>query len=111
MYDIKSHGKKLHMIVSKLVWSLQDTTRIKTTDEQTDMQHLGQKKKKNGKSANTKSALQEPPKNDTSADIHATNLIFWDTLPRYNMLYWYSKKELNTSVELLFVVLVQHVVP
>jgi hypothetical protein len=37
-------------------------TRIKTTDEQTDMQHLGQKKKKNGKSANTKSALQETPK-------------------------------------------------
>jgi hypothetical protein len=51
------------------------------TDEQTDMQHfLGKKKKKNKKSAKTKSAVQETKKNDRSADRHATDLIFWDTL-------------------------------
>jgi hypothetical protein len=32
------------------------------TDEQTDMQHLGQKKKANGKPANTKSAVRETKK-------------------------------------------------
>jgi hypothetical protein len=45
------------------------------------MQHLGQKKKKNGKSAKSKpakskSAVREPKKQDRSADRHAKDLIF-----------------------------------
>ncbi len=60
------------------------TTKKRSTDQQTDMQLRGQKKRKIRESEKTKSVDKEIKKINRSTDRHATDLIFGDTLLRYD---------------------------
>jgi hypothetical protein len=64
------------------------TDKKRSTDQQTDMQLWGQKKRKNRESEKTKSVDEETKKIDRSTGRHATDLIFGDTLISDKMLVW-----------------------